>query len=882
MADNMNNASQDFEWFLARDGQRYGPITNEDLRKLASTGHVKAEDLIWRQGFDEWVAASTIPGLITDGDEQDVPSVQSEPEYNQDDSHLQSSMFAETPQNELRADPIRHSENEPESIFSEELKAEPVVDRPAAKTESTQGRQAIGYVPEMHRPRKSFMRRFFNFLLFLIILGGIAVFALPAIIPADFIREHVARIIKEETGRTLTVRGKSTFSILPYPGVRMHEVSLSNPPGMAGEALLKMASLDVQLKFMPLFEQKIEIKRITLKEPKLALRVDGQGKENWKFAQSGMFKNRTAGLQIDHSISHEPKALSAIKQAFFGPGVMKGQLTNPKMKDIKFEEVRIVDGSVVYQDEKTGFSETFSKMNAKVNLTTLSKLLTVAGSGVWNRQTVSYALSLQSPEKLMEQGTKAPYTLTLTSTLFTTYLSGELSWAGGWYVTGESSEFQVRRSVRELASWLGHDITPGSGMETFSISGNFVAQSQRIAIKNATVNLDSTTANGEASILLSGKRPYVEANLTSDTLNLNPYFNEAPLRDTSLVRDDFRFAEQQGNSGEFRRVNQDDFNSNSRFAVGAINSNDSSTEGVAARPINTFASSLKLFDADIQLASDRIIIEKMLIGKSRFEMKVRKGVLDANITEMNLYSGNATGKFQVSSPGLIPEFAGVMKISEVSALPLLRDSHAFNWLSGKADIDFTVRSKGHSKKQIVAALEGKGSVKLIDGALEGIDLTKLVKDLKKGRVNELKHRPSERTPFEKFDGQFSINSGIVKNTDANLKSANLVAKGAGEVDLTRDMVDYRIENKIITDQKQDADSIVVPVRIKGDLSDPKLDVDVNETINKNQKAIIKGINQAAKVFKKLKKNNKKIDFESLIQEALSGGKKKSKDEQVSE
>ncbi len=887
MADNMNNASQEYEWFLARDGQRYGPITNEDLRKLASTGHVKGEDLIWRQGFDEWVPASTVPGLIEDA-EQDVPPVQSEPDYVQSEAQ-QNSMFAEVPQDELTADPVHRVEPEaPESIFNDELKAEPVVDRPAVNTDASQG-QTVGYVPEMHRPRRSFMRSFFNFLLFMIILGGIAIFALPAVIPADFIREHIARIIKEETGRTLSVRGKSTFSILPYPGVRMHEVALSNPPGMSGEPLLRMESLDVQLKLMPLFEQKIEIKRITLKQPKVALRVDGQGKENWKFAKSKLFNTQTASTQTaslatssitSDTASSGHKAISVIRRAFFGPVVMEGNLTKPKFKDIKFEEVRVVDGAVVYQDEKTGFSETFNKMNAKINLTTLSKLLIVDGSGVWNRQKIVYALSLQSPEKLMEQGNKAPYTLTLTSTLFTTYLSGELSWAGGWYVTGESSEFQVRRSVRELASWLGHDITPGSGMETFSISGNFVAQSQRIAIKNATVNLDSTTANGEASIVLSGKRPYVEANLTSDTLNLNPYFNEAPLRDTSLIRDDFRYAEQKGPSGSFRTVNQDTLSQNGNFSTGGVSSNDTSTEGVAARPINTFASSLKLFDADIQLASDRIIIEKILIGKSRLVMKVRKGILDADVAEMNLYSGKATGKFQVSSPGLIPQFAGTMKFSEVSALPLLRDSHAFKWLSGKANIDFAVSSKGHSKKQIMAALEGKGNIELVDGALEGIDLTKMIKDLKKGRVNDLKHRPSERTPFEKFDGAFSINNGVVKNSDANLKSANLVAKGNGQVDLTRDWVDYRIEHKIITNEQKD--SLVVPVRIKGDISDPKLDVDLNETISKNQKTIIKGINQAAKAFKKLKKKNKKIDFESLIQEALSGGKNKSRDNNAAE
>jgi GYF domain 2 len=42
------------EWFLARDGQQFGPLSDAELRKLVEFGHLKPTDLLWREGFPDW------------------------------------------------------------------------------------------------------------------------------------------------------------------------------------------------------------------------------------------------------------------------------------------------------------------------------------------------------------------------------------------------------------------------------------------------------------------------------------------------------------------------------------------------------------------------------------------------------------------------------------------------------------------------------------------------------------------------------------------------------------------------------------------------------------------------------------------------------------
>ncbi len=47
------------EWYLAREGQQYGPLSHAEMVKLVELGHLKAVDLVWRAGFSDWTQAVT-------------------------------------------------------------------------------------------------------------------------------------------------------------------------------------------------------------------------------------------------------------------------------------------------------------------------------------------------------------------------------------------------------------------------------------------------------------------------------------------------------------------------------------------------------------------------------------------------------------------------------------------------------------------------------------------------------------------------------------------------------------------------------------------------------------------------------------------------------
>lgn len=55
MADN----NQPIEWYLARDGQQHGPVTDAELRKIIELGYLRPTDLVWRQGMSDWATAES-------------------------------------------------------------------------------------------------------------------------------------------------------------------------------------------------------------------------------------------------------------------------------------------------------------------------------------------------------------------------------------------------------------------------------------------------------------------------------------------------------------------------------------------------------------------------------------------------------------------------------------------------------------------------------------------------------------------------------------------------------------------------------------------------------------------------------------------------------
>jgi GYF domain 2/ABC-2 type transporter len=57
-------SSMPTEWYYARDGEQFGPLGFDELKQWASTGLLRADDLVWGEGEPDWKPAARIAGLF--------------------------------------------------------------------------------------------------------------------------------------------------------------------------------------------------------------------------------------------------------------------------------------------------------------------------------------------------------------------------------------------------------------------------------------------------------------------------------------------------------------------------------------------------------------------------------------------------------------------------------------------------------------------------------------------------------------------------------------------------------------------------------------------------------------------------------------------------
>jgi hypothetical protein len=58
--DRMSPPAAQTQWYLARDSQQFGPLSDTELAKFIELGHLQPTDLLWREGFPDWRPAMVV------------------------------------------------------------------------------------------------------------------------------------------------------------------------------------------------------------------------------------------------------------------------------------------------------------------------------------------------------------------------------------------------------------------------------------------------------------------------------------------------------------------------------------------------------------------------------------------------------------------------------------------------------------------------------------------------------------------------------------------------------------------------------------------------------------------------------------------------------
>ncbi len=127
--------------------------------------------------------------------------------------------------------------------------------------------------------------------LLLIIVGLLAVAAAGLLVAARYVdwnayRPELTRLVKDATGRELTINGDLELRLWPTPRVSAAGLSLANASWGNQRAMIEAQSLVLTIVPRALLAREIRLRSITLGQAKLLLESDARGRGNWEFKAS--------------------------------------------------------------------------------------------------------------------------------------------------------------------------------------------------------------------------------------------------------------------------------------------------------------------------------------------------------------------------------------------------------------------------------------------------------------------------------------------------------------------------------------------------------------------------------------------------------------------
>ncbi|MEO1281435.1 MAG: AsmA family protein [Pseudomonadota bacterium] len=663
----------------------------------------------------------------------------------------------------------------------------------------------------------SFLSVLFYLFFGLIALVGLGVAYLMFAPPTELIRTQMISQVKQQTGRDLKIGGKPQITFYPAIGLSMRDISLSAPPGMSAPATLTADSLTVAVKLLPLISRNVEVDSLILNRPVIDLRSDAQGRKSWDFSSLQPAK-RVRYAQVRQSTDADadlpPEAREFLKNATPTGGRAGSPVAS--LDGLKLGDVRIVNGTLRYADEATGASELVKKLNVNLALDEISAPLKADGSAEWKGEAIAFEGTVRSLKQILENA-PAKVAITIAGKPIAAGFDGTVTLGDVIKANGALSADSP--SVRRLAAWLGSNLPAAKGYGPLTLKGQLNANGPTYQLSRMTATLDGAKATGNVAVQTDRVRPMVTANLNLSKLDLNLYM---PVEGGPTASG--------GDAGGVTRVK-----------------GYTQRSGWSTDPIDL--TGLKAVDANVDLSVGPLLFRDLKADQSLIKATLSNGAMTANLSEMKLYEGTGRGILKLTSLSPASTDVGAnFAFDGVSAQPLLRDAAKFDRIAGKGKLSLALATRGGSQAQFVSGLNGDVKFDFFDGAVVGINVAKYLRAISSGNFAALNAAPSEKTDFSEMSASFKVTNGVAANSDLKLLSPLLRVGGSGNILLPSQQIDYTMRPRLVSSLSGQggnagADGVEIPVRITGNLDNPRYTPDLEGILKDPSKAIdtVKGI-----------------------------------------
>ncbi|MGH8442002.1 MAG: AsmA family protein [Nevskiaceae bacterium] len=674
------------------------------------------------------------------------------------------------------------------------------------------------------------------FKILLAIIGGLlalsvlAVFVLTLLFNPNDYKDDASKAAREQTGRELEIKGDIKLTLYPWLGASVEDVTLENREGFGPEPFLKIAQVNVGVKLIPLFKNRVELAKIRVDGLALNLEKKADGTDNW------------SDIGDDKSRTETPERRETPPQREGPP------------PELYVGGIDIQNVTLSYKDQQTGEDYRIGNLSLKTGPIEKGLPLDVVIAFVANSAKpqldsdvrIAFTALKDAPEVVeirdirVDTESRGPAVpggsqkATLRGQARHDHGLGNFSFrdgvlqAGGLTlnavvevaglnteVPGLSGKISTNTfNPKDVAASFGVVLPPTADPKVLT-AASFVAgvagDPKNVRLNSLTLKLDQTTATG-GLIVRNLSDPQIDLALKADSFDADRYM--APSADGA--------AKDGGASGDFKST---------PIPVEAL-------DGVnATGTIDLAALKMKgLNFTDIHITLDA--------PKGRPKVQQMTALLyGGKITQSARFSHNSPVRYDMK-----------VGLDAVNSAPLLKDMLGKNLLSGLGNFDMTLTSGGETVGAFLQSMNGGVGASFKNGAIEGFNLDQTLTNAKAMLRGEPAPAAAadapKRTEFKDLSAAGKIVNGILDSDKLDIKGTWYQLGGDGRINLVEQTVNYTLLPSLSGDKHKDLKGVKVPVAITGSWYAPKVKVDLKGVLKGQAKEEIK--QQEEKVKEKAK------------------------------
>jgi AsmA protein len=605
--------------------------------------------------------------------------------------------------------------------------------------------------------------------LLLVLIAAVAV--LLATFDVDRYKPRLEQVAHDKLNRTLKLDGRLSLSVFPTIALALPHTTLSERGSDA--PFLSLDRARVSLAVLPLLSGRVEAGTASL------------------YGLQATIERRADGTSNIDDLTGGPAAKAK------GEELPSPQRPAAELPQFELGGIELVDAQVIYRDQRSRNTVTVSKLNLKTG-----RLATRASTPI----DFSASIAATEPPSNVDLLLKTTADIDLVDHAFAARALDAR--ARGHF---GANEFDVGLTAPKIAldpARVAGDLVKlvavvkganqaraelalqnltgtGDRFSVAKIAGDVELQSPTLPQKSLNVHLDGSL-NVDTRAQAIGAQLGARFDETSASSRLDVHGFSTPHIAFDVDVD---------------RLNLDRYLPSSApggATAGKPASAPASAAAVAEDP-KVDLSALKPLNLDGQARIGSLQVHNAKAARIKVVLHAAGGHLELAPLSANLYEGSLNASSKVEADG--NRVAVNATLDGISIEPLLKDLMGKDILEGHGGVKLNIATAGATVGAMRRALGGSASLALRDGAVHGINIAQMLRDVKSalsgGASQPQAASSAEKTDFSELTATFSIRNGVATNSDLQAKSPLLRVNGAGSIDIGASTVDYTVQASVV-------------------------------------------------------------------------------------